>query len=323
VARAVTDGWGVHAATVEYVPEGGGSHHWRLVADDGAAYFATVDDLDDKDRLGDSNATVLDGLVRALRTSAALRVRAGLDFVLAPLADRDGEVLRRVTDRYTVSLFPFLTGGSHPFGPYEDRALQDRALTMIIALHQATDAVTDVAPMHTIRFSGRHDLDAFLVRPTEQWDGGPFGEPARALFTPRVHELDALVCAFDRLLDTTAAGRADTVITHGEPHPGNLLSVDDDVLLIDWDTAALGPPERDLWLITTDPDDLARYEQATGRRAAAAVLTVYRLRWFLDDLGSAIRMFRNPHRDTADAERWLNGIAPRLAQLPEWVERVS
>ena len=94
----------------EYVPEGGGSHHWKVTGKDGLARFVTVDDLDDKDWLGDTREAVFSGLGRSLGTAAALRDRAGLDFVAAPLPDRDGELLRRANDRYAVSVFPFLAG---------------------------------------------------------------------------------------------------------------------------------------------------------------------------------------------------------------------
>jgi len=44
------------------------------------------------------------------------------------------------------------------------------------------------------------------------------------------------------------------------------------------------------------------------------------LRWYLDDLASAIRLFRNRHRDTPDTRRWWDGLAPRLEQLPKWLD---
>ncbi|WP_432843998.1 phosphotransferase family protein [Dactylosporangium sp. CA-092794] len=36
------------------------------------------------------------------------------------------------------------------------------------------------------------------------------------------------------------------VLTHGEPHPGNTMRTGGGWLLIDWDTALLAAPERDL-----------------------------------------------------------------------------
>jgi hypothetical protein len=47
------------------------------------------------------------------------------------------------------------------------------------------------------------------------------------------------------------------------------------------------------------------------------------LRWYLDDLASAIRLFRNGHTDSADTRLWWNGLAPRLEQLPQWLDLLS
>jgi spectinomycin phosphotransferase len=166
---------------MEYLPVGGGSHHWALTGADGLRHFVTVDDLDGKDWLGGTRETVSEELRRALRTAAALRHQAGLAFVVAPDPARDGEPLRRVDERYTVSVFPFLAGRSYPFGPYPDELLRAQVLEMIAALHQSTPAVRGLAPVHVPGFTGRDELDAF-------------------------------------------PGRADPVITHGEPHPTGAIS---------------------------------------------------------------------------------------------------
>jgi spectinomycin phosphotransferase len=99
------------------------------------------------------------------------------------------------------------------------------------------------------------------------------------------------------------------------------MSVDGRLVLLDWDTAALAPPERDVSLIaTTGNEGIDRYQQATGRELDPAVISFYRLRWYLDDLASAIRLFRNRHRDTPDTRRWWHGLAPELEQLPRWLD---
>jgi len=53
------------------------------------------------------------------------------------------------------------------------------------------------------------------------------------------------------------------------------------------------------------------------------VLTLYGARWYLDDLASAVRLFRQPHSGAVDAERWFDGLAPRLARLPEWLGQLG
>jgi spectinomycin phosphotransferase len=98
------------------------------------------------------------------------------------------------------------------------------------------------------------------------------------------------------------------------------MLVDGRLLLIDWDTTALAPPERDVSLIAVGNNGLGRYQQATGRELDPAVLTLYRLRWYLDDVASAIRLFRNGHRDTPDTRRWRDSLSPQLTQLPRWLD---
>jgi spectinomycin phosphotransferase len=92
---------------------------------------------------------------------------------------------------------------------------------------------------------------------------------------------------FDELA-VEVESNAEPVTTHGEPHPGNLIALQDRVVLVDWDTVALAPPERDLWMLDDgSTDSFARYSQATGKAVDSAAVTVYRLSWTLADKHSA------------------------------------
>jgi spectinomycin phosphotransferase len=308
---------------MQYVPVGAGSYHWKLTDANGRPHFVTVDDLDGKDWFGHVRETVFEGLRRALDTAAALRHEAGLEFVVAPLAARDGERLRRVDDRYTVSVFPFLTGRSYSFGGYADGRLRDEAMDMIAALHQSAALVQDRAPRHVPSYGGRDEMDSFLLDPDRPWDGGPYSDAAHRLLMTNAADLAELAARFDRLVDSTAQARARLVITHGEPHHANVMSVDGRLVLIDWDTVAMAPPERDVSQIATARNEgIDRYEQATGHALDRAVITLYRLRWYLDDVASAIRLFRNRHHDTADTRLFWDALAPELQRLPGWLDRL-
>ncbi|HEX9043077.1 MAG TPA: hypothetical protein VF838_19015 [Trebonia sp.] len=50
------------------------------------------------------------------------------------------------------------------------------------------------------------------------------------------------------------------------------------------------------------------------------VITLYRLRWYLDDRSSAVTMFGGPHRDTPDTRRWRQAMEPLLGELPGWLD---
>ena len=80
----------------------------------------------------------------------------------------------------------------------------------------------------------------------------------------RTGAYDALVAGDGRRTD------AEVVLTHGEPHPGNTMRTEDGWRLIDWDTARIAPPERDLWSINPgDGSMLAGVHRRDRRRTAA------------------------------------------------------
>jgi thiamine kinase-like enzyme len=56
------------------------------------------------------------------------------------------------------------------------------------------------------------------------------------------------------------------VVTHGEPHPANVIRTPGGLKLIDWDTVQLAPAERDLWMVAgPSGDDFDRYCRAAHR----------------------------------------------------------
>jgi spectinomycin phosphotransferase len=108
---------------------------------------------------------------------------------------------------------------------------------------------------------------------------------------------------YDTLVNAARADPPDRVLTHGEPHPGNTMRTEDGWRLIDWDTALLAPPERDLWDL--DPGDgtlHTAYTAATGAALRPALLELYRRRWDLAEIAVCLARFREPHGSTADDE---------------------
>ena len=93
------------------------------------------------------------------------------------------------------------------------------------------------------------------------------------------------------------------VVTHGEPHSANVMREPDGSLrLVDWDTALIGPPERDLWMtLDTDMAGWDEYREAMGAaRLNEEALGLYRERWALAEICAYVAEFRRPHEATAD-----------------------
>jgi spectinomycin phosphotransferase len=311
---ALAEGWQIGAMTLRYAAVGGGSYHWVVRDEDARRWFVTVDDLDDKPWLGETRTAVLAGLQAAMDTAVALRRDAGLPFVVAPVPGPGGQTTRRVDAQYAVAVFRFVSGIPGRFGADLSGRERTALVDILAALHQSTHFARRAA-VSRIGLPRRTDLEEALDELGRPWRAGPFAEPARALLTgaePRIRER---LAAFDRLAE--AARAAEPVITHGEPHPGNIMRTDTTRVLIDWDTVGLGPPERDLWLVTDGAggEEWRRYAMLTGRAVDHDLLAFYRLRWALDDLSAFLHRLRGAHRRTADAEHALLSLKETAVRL--------
>ena len=304
----LAEGWRIGAARLRYAAVGGGSYHWAVRDGTGRRRFVTADDLDDKAWLGTARPAVMAGLRSALATALALRGDAGLDFVVAPVPGCGGDVVRPAGPRYAVSVFPYLDGPAGRWGeplPGPERAM----LTgMLAALHGS--APPRLARVAAIGLARRADLDAALRDVGRPWRAGPFGEPARGLLAGASGRIRAALATFDQLAG--AARASPFVLTHGEPHPGNVMRAGRRLMLIDWDTVGLAPPERDLWMA---PGEARRYAGLTGRALDPGLLSFYRLRWALDDICAFAHRLRSAHGRTADAGHAWTALEQTVASL--------
>ncbi|MBA3427693.1 MAG: phosphotransferase [Actinobacteria bacterium] len=300
--QALAESWGLEVEVAEYAEVGFGSHHWFVTDTDGARRFVTVDDLDRTPWLGDTREAAFACLRRAFDTAVALR-DDGLTFVVAPISTSCGETVRRIGSRHTVSVFPVIDGHAGQFGRYDSAAERAGVLAMLARLHRATAAAGGVARRAEIGVQGRRRLESALRDVHTAWPGGPLSDPARRVLAAHASDVAALLAAGVRLGAEVAAGSTNWVVTHGEPHPGNVMRSGENLLLVDWDTVALAPPERDLWLVVGDGgDEVDAYTAATGHSEDANAIAFFGLAWELADLAAFIDLLRSSPRQTEDTE---------------------
>ena len=313
VVSALAEGWGFEAESAEYAAVGAGSYHWLVTAADGQRGFVTVDDLDGKLWLGDAREPVFQGLKQAFDTARALRDH-GLPFVVAPMPTSDAETLRRIGARHTVALFPFVDGAP---GRYGDSTAGERAAVfhLLAQLHASTAAAKPTAPSVGVGIPGRRRLDAALQELDRPWSGGPLSEPARRALAPQAPVIAELLGLADRL---AAEVDGDWVVTHGEPHPANVLRTAEGYVLVDWDTVSLAPPERDLWMVVGAETavEAEAYTRATGREIDPVAVDLFTLTWDLKDLAEYLHLLRLPHRRNEDTTQAL-GFVGRCASIRE------
>ena len=159
VAAAAASGWGLRLTGLSYVALGGGSHHWTARTPDSVTYFLTVDDLLDKPWLGTDADSAYRGLLGTYGAARKLRERAGLPFVLAPIPSLERKPARRLTPRYSLAVFPFVSGKTGHWGDDLAPAHRDRILRMVAELHKATPAVRSLVRRRDSEVYDREGLE--------------------------------------------------------------------------------------------------------------------------------------------------------------------
>lgn len=329
LAALVAGRWGVPPLALTYQALGFGSHHWRADAADGSGrrWFLTVDA---RDGVHDS----FTGLERALRTASALHAQGGIAEVVAPLPDRVGEVLAILPGghatttahdhgSWAVAVYPWLEVEPSQFGAFASDADRENAQRLVARIHAATPLVPAGLPRRDdLGVPHRADLDAALAQLDVRWTFGPFADATREALRAHRSPLLAALAAYDRLAEAVLADPAPWVIAHGEPHAGNIVRRRDGagLAIVDWDTCALAPRERDLWQLLPPEADpatgLAAYREVAGDVPVSAdALALYRLWWDLCEVAIYTGWFTAPHADTEDMRTGFGGLRESLGNL--------
>jgi spectinomycin phosphotransferase len=249
LVAALADGWGVAAATIEFLPVGDDSRAWsfRVVTGDGAPWFLKV-------RRGRADpAAVL--VPRFLRDHGLEPVVAAVPLTggsggLKPSHPEDGGLWRSL-DGYTLLVYPWVEG----VVPIE-RGLTDRQWAdlgrFVAALHRtelppglaATVAVEWFVPW------GAAPVRALDARIGQVRDGDPPRRELAGFWRDRRDEIAVAADRAMRLGRAVAAARPELVLCHADLHLANLLVGPEDRLrVVDWDGLQLAPRERDLLFV--------------------------------------------------------------------------
>ena len=313
LARVLDRQWGLGPAGLRYLPVGFGDYHWELTDGGGGRWFVTVAGLAGGWRGTGPEAGYAD-LRAAMETVIALG-RAGLEFAVAPVLTAGGQALVRLGQEHAVTVFPYLDGASAGFGDELSDADRRALIGILARLHGATPLARPTAPVRGPGLASRSALEAALGELGQPWGGGPYSEPARQLLARQAPRVGTALARFDELV-REAARSGPAVVTHGEPHPGNLVRGAGQLLVIDWDTVGLAQPERDLWMVAGDGTcDTELYTELSGRQVSDAAMDMYRLRWRLDDIGLFLGDFRGPHEQDGDTEEAWEGFTEEMAEL--------
>jgi len=307
IEDALAAGWALTIRACRYVAEGAGAYHWIVQDDAGRTWFVTCDDLDTKPWLGSDRDAVFDGLRHAYETAIGLR-RAGLSFVVAPVPASSGAAANRIDDRHSVCLFEYVEGTPGEWGQPVGAQARHERIALLAELHRSPPPDC-IAVARGLSMPGRAAFETTLGELDHPWEGGPLSDLLRCELTTHRDDIARALERLDDFAGRLIGGRPAAVVTHGEPHPGNLIETGTGVALIDWDTVALDRPERDLWMLDDGRATVATaYRQLTGVEVDCEALAAYRLLWALNDLAAFSLRLRGEHRWDADSRKALEAV---------------
>lgn len=320
LVAALAYGWGLTVDGLRYQPVGWGSHHWAASDTDGTRWFVTVDELEQRlhtrDELLDAAFARLIGALSAARALAD----AGRSFAVAPHPALGGEPVRRMgpTSRFALAVYPQVEGESFAWGHTPSAEHRSAVLDMVVAVHTAPTGVRNLAPVDDFAVPYRDELDAALRGDQDTSACGPYAVRTAQLVAEHARPIAAALDRYDGMVGAVGSTPARAVLTHGEPHAGNTMRTAEGWVLVDWDTARIAPPERDLWMLEPgDGSALATYTEATSYEVHPEVLDLYRRRWSLADIALEVTRFRRRHIGSAEDEQTFRLLSEQVAELAD------
>jgi spectinomycin phosphotransferase len=319
IVRALQTHWQLDVRQLEYLALGFGAHHWRAASASGAALFLALHELGQSGHITNDSNDSFTVVEQALNTVRWLETVAELDFAVSPLVDRSGACCQRVSDRFALSVYPWLD-----CDPMHDPDSQQTA-ELLARLHAVAPSLPpDLVRIEDFRIPHRAALEDALGDLGRAWHTGPYAEPARERLGHHRQGLHELLEFYDAEAGRAASSSPGWVVTHGEPFGPNLLQCSDGrLLLVDWDSVLLAPRERDLWEIPRDGPTGTTYRGLIEAPIDDRLLRLYRAWYDLAETAIYTSVFRSPHQgDENDVTSWENFLY--FLPIPErWPDVVT
>jgi len=296
VLESVRSGWLPAVDRVEHLAVGFGAHHWCGELAGAPLWFVTYDRFTDRHTAA-SLAAAYSGAVEL--------AEQGLEFVVAPVRTRSGDLLVRVATG-GLSCTPWVRGKVVGEGPLSDPGTAAENLTALRRLHSSTipEQLPVWQPALAPDLGGR--LESLVGH---AWETGPYGEGARRAIADRLPDIRAWTDRLVQLARRSAQRR--WVPTHGETHTRNQILTDKGIVFIDWESLKLAPPERDF-------STLVQAGYGDQVEADPAMVELFDLEWRLSEIEAYSRWFAAAHAGTTDDRVAFQGLRDELGREPWW-----
>ncbi len=234
LCRLIKDQYGLDVAGLTFVPQGEESYGYSLETSAQSRYFVKVCEHHSE-------------LNIRYEAASRLRTQCGLEFVVHPIATRQGEFQPNLGE-YAVAVFDFVEGIVSDRNGFSDEEWQQVA-SLTAALHQSVRCPA-LPPLPVERFEIW--FEDWLLKvlsaigdtrpPNSEW-----AREARKLLSREKNDILMTLEKLKQLAERACAITYEQALTHGDLKPENFIKDRRGNLhIIDWSKIAIAPPERDL-----------------------------------------------------------------------------
>jgi spectinomycin phosphotransferase len=317
IVACLLDHYGLPIVEVTFLPLGADPNAavYRVETADKTAYFLKL-------KRGDFDETAV-LLPKFLHDQ-------GIPQIIAPIPTRTQQLWTSL-DSFNLILYPFVEG--------------QNGFELALSDHQWAELGTALKHIHTIALAPallsrlkrerytprwRDSLKTFLARAkTEKFDD-PTAIKLAALLNDKRDILLKVVGRSEQLAQALQAKPLENVLCHTDIHGGNvLLTANNELYLVDWDTPMLAPKERDLMFVSGAIGDIwyvtageSRFFEGYGQADIDPIaLTYYRYERCIEDLAVTCEGIFLTDAGGADREQSLHYVLNQF--LPNGVIEIA
>ena len=297
------------------IPVGVSGSNYSIEDQDGKKYFLKLHLR--------KNVEDAEGLENTLNLTAQLHERGIANI---PYAIRSAE--QRVDETwgdYVVVVTNYIEGGSLDEKSLSDSLLQQLGVTLC-KIHQ-TNVEGIMLPVEPVDLSYALKLRSQLEFLQNGEEPKKYVGKLRELLLPRLALLSQHLQTLEQLSEQVKASAGENVITHGDLIPDNLMLNDDGKLfIVDWDTAQLAPPERDVWFFMKNKTFLEGYRESNPKmQLNMERLAFYMYKRYIEDMVYWANQILHENTTDEQNETDLEGIRvcciERYKDIDEQIEK--
>jgi len=274
--------YGLQVAELTFLPLGAdmGTAIYRVVADDGTAYFLKL-------RKGFDEIVV---------TVPLFLKSQGIQEIIAPFETKSNQGWADF-DNFKMILYPFIEGKNG----FEMELSDDHRRTLGTAFKGIHSAqlpleLKEQIPQETFSPKYRESMKSFQAQVANQTYEDPTAVKLADFIKSKKNEINHIVERADTLASELQSKPLEFVLCHTDIHGGNILIGTDGQLpvlyIVDWDAPLLAPKERDLMFIGGGIDEIWKtkreeamfYEGYGKTEINIAALAYYRYERVIEDL---------------------------------------